>query len=70
MHASCSAIANVKFVFKPSLLYLEGQDKSAAECAQAVKETLLASDDVVQQVCGGVSDLASHEITLEAKASK
>jgi hypothetical protein len=58
-----------KFVFKPSLLYLEGQDKSAAECAQAVKETLLASDDVVQQVCGGVSDLASHEITLEAKAT-
>ena len=59
-----------KFVFKPSLLYLEGQDKSAAECAQAVKETLLASDDVVQQVCGGVSDLASHETTLEATTSE
>ena len=59
-----------KFVFKPSLLYLEGQGKSAAECAQAVKETLLASSDMVQQVCGGASDLASHGTTLEATASE
>ena len=48
-----------KFVFKPSLLYLEGQGMSAAQAAQVVKETLLASDDMAQKVCAGGSELAS-----------
>ena len=45
-----------KFVFKPSLLYLEGQGMSAAQAAQVVKEALRASDDMALKVCAGGSE--------------